>query len=60
MILIDPAALLWLAADHKRPSSKAKKVPCDRFIIATALLNAMTIITSNSLIAQYEGVKVIW
>ncbi|MGA1825744.1 MAG: type II toxin-antitoxin system VapC family toxin [bacterium] len=128
MILVDTAVLLWLAADQKKLSSKAKKCiienvgnlfvssislfeialkaskgkldlpmeaekwftkalrfhgiqeipidsriaacsvrlpslhndPCDRFIIATALLHAMTIITSDSLIAQYEGVKVIW
>jgi PIN domain nuclease of toxin-antitoxin system len=34
--------------------------PCDRFIIATALKNSMTIITGDSLIAQYTEVKVIW
>lgn len=34
--------------------------PCDRFIIATALQNAMPIVTSDSLIAQYEGVQVLW
>jgi PIN domain nuclease of toxin-antitoxin system len=34
--------------------------PCDRFIIATALQNSMTIVTSDSLIAQYKEVKVIW
>ncbi len=34
--------------------------PCDRFIIATAPQNSMTIITSDNLIAQYKEIKVIW
>jgi len=34
--------------------------PCDRIIIATALLNAMKIVTCDTLISQYEGVEVVW
>jgi PIN domain nuclease of toxin-antitoxin system len=34
--------------------------PCDRFIIATAIQNSMIIISGDSLIAQYEEVKVVW
>ena len=34
--------------------------PCDRFIIATALQHNMSIVTSDSLIAQYKMAKVIW
>ncbi|MGA1865115.1 MAG: type II toxin-antitoxin system VapC family toxin [bacterium] len=34
--------------------------PCDRIIIATAIRNSMIIVSSDELITQYEGVKVIW
>lgn len=34
--------------------------PCDRLIVATALRNDMAIITCDSLIAQYENVRVVW
>ena len=34
--------------------------PCDRFIISIALLNSMSIITSDSNIIHYKEVKVIW
>lgn len=34
--------------------------PCDRIIIATALEHGMSIVTCDALIAQYEGVKVLW
>lgn len=34
--------------------------PADRMIIATAVLNTLTIITCDELIAQYQQVKVIW
>ena len=34
--------------------------PCDRFIIATALQNSMSIITCDTLISQYKEVKIIW
>jgi PIN domain nuclease of toxin-antitoxin system len=128
MILLDTCALIWLAADQKELSEKAKDAiaanstglfvssisafeialkskrkklelpmpalewfgrilefhglkevpldsriaaeaaqlpplhndPCDRFIIATALLNKMRIVTSDSLIQQYQDIKVVW
>jgi PIN domain nuclease of toxin-antitoxin system len=34
--------------------------PCDRFIIATALQNSLSIITVDSSIAQYPEVNIIW
>jgi PIN domain nuclease of toxin-antitoxin system len=34
--------------------------PCDRMIIATAQINDIGIITSDRLIWQYPGIKVIW
>ncbi|MGD8399356.1 MAG: type II toxin-antitoxin system VapC family toxin [Bacillota bacterium] len=34
--------------------------PCDRFIIATAIQNNMSLITCDHLIAQYPNVKLIW
>ncbi|MCL6592075.1 MAG: hypothetical protein K6U80_19265 [Firmicutes bacterium] len=34
--------------------------PCDRFIIATAIENSQTIVTSDLMIAQYKEAKVIW
>ncbi|MEW6358328.1 MAG: type II toxin-antitoxin system VapC family toxin [Planctomycetota bacterium] len=34
--------------------------PCDRFIIATAMENAMPILTPDPLIGQYDSVQVLW
>lgn len=34
--------------------------PCDRFIIATAIQNSMSIITCDTLISQYKEIKIIW
>jgi PIN domain nuclease of toxin-antitoxin system len=34
--------------------------PCDRIIIATALVHGMSILTPNRLIAQYEEAQTVW
>jgi len=34
--------------------------PCDRLIVATALLHGMTILTPDPLIAAYPGVQTAW
>jgi PIN domain nuclease of toxin-antitoxin system len=34
--------------------------PCDRFIIATAHLNSMKIVTGDALITSYDQANVIW
>ena len=34
--------------------------PCDRFILATALLKDMTLVTADTVMPQYPGVKVVW
>ena len=34
--------------------------PCDRIIIASAMLNRMTIITPDQHIRAYKGLKVLW
>jgi PIN domain nuclease of toxin-antitoxin system len=34
--------------------------PCDRFIIATALQNSLSIITGDPLISQYQEANIIW
>jgi PIN domain nuclease of toxin-antitoxin system len=34
--------------------------PCDRFIVATAAVRAVPIITCDPLIAQYPDVRVVW
>jgi PIN domain nuclease of toxin-antitoxin system len=34
--------------------------PCDRFLIATATLHGLPIVTADANIARYPGVRVIW
>jgi PIN domain nuclease of toxin-antitoxin system len=34
--------------------------PCDRFLIATAQLHKLPIVTPDRIIAQYDGLRVIW
>ncbi|HEV7667965.1 MAG TPA: type II toxin-antitoxin system VapC family toxin [Thermoanaerobaculia bacterium] len=34
--------------------------PCDRLIVATALLHGMTVLTPDPLIAGYPGVQTVW
>jgi PIN domain nuclease of toxin-antitoxin system len=34
--------------------------PCDRIIIATALLNRMPVLTKDKIISRYPGIEVIW
>ncbi|HBC87853.1 MAG TPA: PIN domain nuclease [Lentisphaeria bacterium] len=36
------------------------KDPCDRIIIATAMLHKMKILTADDAFRKYEGVKVVW
>jgi PIN domain nuclease of toxin-antitoxin system len=36
------------------------KDPCDRIIIATAAEHRMPVVTSDQIISQYPGIKVIW
>ena len=71
-MILDTCGLLWLAVDGKRLSrltlkeiSEAPAVfvsvhddPCDRFIIATAKLNNLTVVTTDERFAEY-GVEVL-
>lgn len=34
--------------------------PCDRFIVATSIAKSMPVITCDRLVAQYEGISVVW
>ena len=36
------------------------KDPCDRIVIATAMLKKLGIVTSDKIFREYKNIKVIW
>lgn len=49
-----------LAAGRATELPPLHRDPCDRFLIATALLAGLTLVTPDERIAQYPGLQVLW
>lgn len=54
-----PLPLLWIDAEYANDLPPLHKDPMDRLLIAQALRNDMTVITSDRIFADY-GVRTIW